>query len=428
MVRKKVFVKRKVAELPAPVKTSFNLDWLTLLVRPTANLTGLFAKAGYELREKKADEDYQIQARGYSVENRRKIQIKPPSYDINNNLISSGAFDVLFRQEHRPKEVSGEIRQGQILGGRWGDCIKLDLKDKILQEETYEDILHGETPFYSALMPYSGKVVAQINWQKLVKGFGKSGASSRVDLALNLEYRTMDELRQVQGFLAKCCGFTWDSDWGSVKRDQKKSLITAGSSNGKSPIKSANYVISNGGTLYVGSRTSPFFARVYDKTAEMATGGLQIPPTLRFEIECKQGLADFCYEKILESEEKPEKLVAKLWQTVVKAYLTFGTVEVSEILKIGNIPVLPFEISKKESTQRKLSYVLKTQYSKAVKNAVSGLSDAQKLAFILRSLDIDLTADSQTLGSELTEILSSAKKVDEVVKKADKKAMEAKNG
>lgn len=444
-------LKKDWEALPAPTATYYNLDWLTLMGRPTRDPVKLFAKAGYDLREKNKDEEYKLSARGYSLENRLKVQLTEPSYDLQGNLISSGAYDVLFRPEHRQpkfnattslrKELAPEdLEKGQVTGGRWGDCIELDLSDGFYAKPSrksvgaisapiaYEDMTHDgalkmfdrDDPYYSTIMPYSGSVVAAIDWQNLIKGFGQDGASSRIDLALNLEYETLEDMRKVQGFLIKLCGIVFDRSISSPTRKKEYSLITAGKYNEKSPIKSANLVVSNGGTLYIGSRTSPFFARVYDKTADMKKKlGIDIPPTLRFEIECKKELADFCYKEILDFDCAPEEIVARLWKTCTDQYLTFGGKECSDLLKIDGHETLPFKLEKRERRSARLSYTLKSQYSKAVREATAGLNDVEKLVYIVQSLgmeDILPRTDEDTKS-----FLKAVADAEKIVAKADKK-------
>lgn len=444
-------LKKDWEALPAPTATYYNLDWLTLMGRPTRDPVKLFAKAGYGLREKNKDEEYKLSARGYSLENRLKVQLTEPSYDLQGNLISSGAYDVLFRPEHRQpkfnattslrKELAPEdLEKGQVTGGRWGDCIELDLSDGFYAKPSrksvgaisapiaYEGMMHDgalkmfdrDDPYYSTIMPYSGSVVAAIDWQNLIKGFGQDGASSRIDLALNLEYETLEDMRKVQGFLIKLCGIVFDRSISSPTRKKEYSLITAGKYNEKSPIKSANLVVSNGGTLYIGSRTSPFFARVYDKTADMKKKlGIDIPPTLRFEIECKKELADFCYKEILDFDCAPEEIVARLWKTCTDQYLTFGGKECSDLLKIDGHETLPFKLEKRERRSARLSYTLKSQYSKAVREATAGLNDVEKLVYIVQSLgmeDILPRTDEDTKS-----FLKAVADAEKIVAKADKK-------
>ena len=445
-------LKKDWQALPAPTNTYYNLDWLTLMGRPTRDPVKLFAKAGYDLREKNKDEEYKLSARGYSLENRLKVQLTEPSYDPKGNLISSGAYDVLFRPEHRQpkynatdslrKELAPEdLEKGQVTGGRWGDCTALDLRDgfyakpsrngvssSIPAPTAYADMTHDgalklfdrDDPYYSTIMPYSGSVVAAIDWKNLIKGFGQDGASSRIDLALNLEYETLEDMRKVQGFLIKLCGIIFDRTISAPIRKKEYSLITAGKSNNRSPIKSANLVVSNGGTLYIGSRTSPFFARVYDKTADMKTKtGLDIPPTLRFEIECKKELADFCYKEILDFGGSSEEIIARLWKTCTDAYLTFGGKECSNLLKIESYEPLPFKLEKRERHTARLSYTLKSQYSKAVREATAGLNDVEKLVYIVQSLgmeDILPRTDEDTKS-----FLKAVADAEKIVAKADKK-------
>lgn len=444
-------LKKDWEALPAPTATYYNLDWLTLMGRPTRDPVKLFAKAGYDLRKKNKDEEYKLSARGYSLENRLKVQLTEPSYDLQGNLISSGAYDVLFRPEHRQpkfnattslrKELAPEdLEKGQVTGGRWGDCIELDLSDGFYAKPSrksvgaisapiaYEDMTHDgalkmfdrDDPYYSTIMPYSGSVVAAIDWQNLIKGFGQDGASSRIDLALNLEYETLEDMRKVQGFLIKLCGIVFDRSISSPTRKKEYSLITAGKYNEKSPIKSANLVVSNGGTLYIGSRTSPFFARVYDKTADMKKKlGIDIPPTLRFEIECKKELADFCYKEILDFDCAPEEIVARLWKTCTDQYLTFGGKECSDLLKIDGHETLPFKLEKRERRSARLSYTLKSQYSKAVREATAGLNDVEKLVYIVQSLGMDdiLPRTDEDTKSFLKAVADAEK----IVAKVDKK-------
>lgn len=444
-------LKKDWEALPAPTATYYNLDWLTLMGRPTRDPVKLFAKAGYDLREKNKDEEYKLSARGYSLENRLKVQLTEPSYDLQGNLISSGAYDVLFRPEHRQpkfnattslrKELAPEdLEKGQVTGGRWGDCTELDLSDGFYAKPSrksvgaisapiaYEDMTHDgalkmfdrDDPYYSTIMPYSGSVVAAIDWQNLIKGFGQDGASSRIDLALNLEYETLEDMRKVQGFLIKLCGIVFDRNISSPTRKKEYSLITAGKSNEKSPIKSANLVVSNGGTLYIGSRTSPFFARVYDKTADMKKKlGVDIPPTLRFEIECKKELADFCYREILKFDGESEEIVARLWKTCTDQYLTFGGKECSDLLKIAGHETLPFKLEKRERRSARLSYTLKSQYGKAVREATAGLKDVEKLVYIVQSLGME---DILPRTDEDTErFLNAIADAEKIVAKADKK-------
>lgn len=444
-------LKKDWQALPVPTNTYYNLDWLTLMGRPTRDPVKLFAKAGYDLREKNKDEEYKLSARGYSLENRLKVQLTEPSYDPKGNLISSGAYDVLFRPEHRQpkynatdslrKELAPEdLEKGQVTGGRWGDCTALDLRDgfyakpsrngvsSIPAPTAYADMTHDsalklfdrDDQYYSTIMPYSGSVVAAINWQNLIKGFRHDGASSRIDLALNLEYSSMEDMRKVQGFLIKLCGIIFDRSISAPTRKKEYSLITAGSSNKKSPIKSANLVVSNGGTLYIGSRTSPFFVRVYDKTADMAKkSGIDIPPTLRFEVECKKELADYCYNKILDFDGAPEEIVARLWKTCTDQYLTFGGKECSDLLRIETYDALPFKLEKRERRSARLSYTLKSQYGKAVREATAGLNDMEKLVYIVQSLGMEEILPTTEDGAE--SFLKAVSEAGKIVTQADKK-------
>lgn len=437
-------LKKDWEALPAPTATYYNLDWLTLMGRPTRDPVKLFAKVGYDLREKNDDEQYRLSARGYSLENRLKVQLTNPSYDPQGNLISSGAYDVLFRPEHRQPKYNAtaslrkdlapeDLEKGQVTGGRWGDCTALDLRDGFYAKPSrksvgsisaplaYEDMTHDsalkafdrDDPYYATIMPYSGSVVAAIDWQNLIKNFGHDGASSRIDLALNLEYSSMEDMRKVQGFLTMLCGIVFDPRIGAPTRKKEYSLIASGSSNKKSPIRSANYIVSNGGTLYIGSRTSPFFARVYDKTADMKKkSGIDIPPTLRFEIECKQELADYCYNKILDFDGAPEEIVARLWKTCTDQYLTFGGKKCFDLLKVDGHETLPFKLEKRERRSARLSYTLKSQYGKAVREATAGLNDMEKLVYIVQSLGMgDILPTTKTDAESFLKAVSDAEKI-----------------
>lgn len=76
-------------------------------------------------------------------------------------------------------------------------------------------------------------------------------------------------------------------------------------SKGGRPTKKSLTINSDGGsTLYIGSRTSEGFGRLYDKGRE--TGTLPAGQWWRWELEAKQGLAEWVVDQLRASEE-PEK-------------------------------------------------------------------------------------------------------------------------
>ena len=147
--------------------------------------------------------------------------------------------------------------------------------------------------------------------------------------------------------------------------------------------------------------------------------GIDIPPTLRFEIECKKELADFCYKEILDFDGSSEEVVARLWKTCTDAYLTFGGKECSDLLKIENYEALPFKLEKRERRSARLSYTLKNQYSKAVREATAGLNDVEKLVYIVQSLGMsDILPRTDEDAESFLKAVADAEKI---VAKADKK-------
>lgn len=214
------------------------------------------------------------------------------------------------------------------------------------------------------------------------------GRITRLDLALDLFLGTGDEaqflLDKMFKKLSRACGYKS----GLQKFDMSKTKILSGK-NKNSRIESCELHTSNGTTLYIGSHSSNFMMRVYDKTAELNKGldeSKKIDDKiLRLELQTRQDLAHSVAKSITRKAKDDEvdsindidiSYLLGLWHTVVDEHLRFKTnkgkaASVWTFLELPDKPkIVEFDYMRYDRQKLSTETWLRTQVSKAFRREV----------------------------------------------------------
>lgn len=142
-----------------------------------------------------------------------------------------------------------------------------------------------------------------------------------------------------------------------------------------------DWVHGHGRTLYVGSRTSRAFLRVYEKTAErLAAGDRNVPDNwVRCELEFKPANAA---EKRRASSMSPEDC----WRA------SGWTRRVWEVMDDTRLAALPVPIRQRSTRARAVAAVLR-QYGPTFRGIRDEMSDADFSRWFLRALDASTSND-----------------------------------
>lgn len=278
---------------------SYRIDGLGLVLKPDTSLVNELASLGYPVREPKMTDSLR-RARGYNPANAKVISVAGKDYTLQT----------------RP-EIERD-NNGQIHS----------LPDSGFIALSGGNFDHFPTKtFLNDIEPY-------------VK-------CSRADVACDLVYSSTQEMQEVQNHLAELVGFSPSYMDGNVQNPDN--ALTAGKHNSKSPITVATKTISNGLTLYIGSRSSKFMARIYDKSAEvLKKTEKKIAPTLRYECEVKQEIADGVRRYLTSSPYSASTTYKQLWHGLNNDFLTFNGETVGSVLGLDKAKDIDLDYSKVE--------------------------------------------------------------------------------
>lgn len=307
-------------------KVSYRFDALSLTLNPRVDLEIEMKYAGYPLRLPEPDDDLRS-AKGYNKANARVMDIHNPEFK------DPLSFTIQTRYEGERPDSGFFATTGDQL-----DCF--DYRD-----------------FLSSL-------------KQIIKG-------TRADIACDIEYQTDKEKDEEFLKLCKLVGF--DPASSKAYTQNPVNNIAPGKRKGAQRIKKASMIVSNGLTLYIGGRQSKFMVRVYDKSAEvLQKTGKEINPTLRFEIEAKQEIADAVIEKIIEGEDSKE-----LWHSISDDYLMFDLmgkkISLAKVMGIDEAREIEIDYKKREGEKMKNAQWIKKYVSPAFHKAHKKLSDEEKI-------------------------------------------------
>lgn len=302
----------------------------------------------------------------------------------------------------REKKKDDEVRKAQGYNPQNAMMIELDGAWYTLQMRTEfnEDVESGKRfPIgLSGLIVLSSSDVSKVNLRELFKNLHGGCKATRFDVALDMTFSGRkkngegkpvwnqthdDEMHSLHTRVSRLCGFSPSYRGGDVQNPNN--AIRGGNKNPKTPIKTCSKTISNGLTLYIGSRSSKFMMRVYDKSAEVLKRTEKaIAPTLRFEIEVKQEYAQ-AVQKFVENSLptlKAEKLAEIAWQNLTNDSITFEDSEVmtfTEVLGLNKTKTVTLDYSKIENEQMSFDAWVRRQVAPTFRRKYNTLSDEEKL-------------------------------------------------
>lgn len=251
---------------------------------------------------------------------------------------------------------------------------------------------------YSGLLVLSGADLDDIDLKELLTAFDDGSKSTRFDVAMDITYTDELEMVEQQNRISRLCGFFPSYRNGDVQNP--KNAIRGGNKNKRSPIKKCSKISSNGLTLYIGSRTSNFMIRMYDKAAEtLSRLDVDIEPTLRFELECKQENAEAIRKYIVDNDKPINEVAKTIWQQLTNDNISFYDKTLSDELGINEVETVELDYSKIENKKMENDNWIKKQVVPSFLQTNNDLTTEQKarkllLLFLDRDLeDIIITAD-----------------------------------
>lgn len=330
---------------------SFRFDAMTLtLFSPDEDLDlfGYIEKCGYAVRDVKKDDELR-KAQGYNPSNAKMI----------------------------------------FLGNKWRTL-------QTREEYDSEGVFLGR----SGLIALSGVELDEVPLRKLLLDFDSGSKATRFDTALDLTYLDDDmqsyndlnyqEMREQQTRIASLCGFHSTYENGDIQNPVN--AIRSGKRNKKKPIKTCSKTSSNGLTLYIGSRSSKFMVRMYDKSAETVKRvGIEIAPTLRFEIESKEEHAEAVRKYIINSDMAKDETAKHVWHGLTDDSIRFYRKRFAEELGLMTVKNVQLDYSKLESAKMRYEKWVRTQVAPSFRRKYNELSDEEKLRELSRLfLDKDM--------------------------------------
>lgn len=315
------------------------------------------------------------------------LTIFSPDYDEQDlfDYLASKNFSV-----REPKKTD-ELRKAQgynpvnakmiLLNGEW---YTLQVREEYTTDlHTGNAMLLGNT----GLIALSSSEMDKVNIRDLLTRLEGGCKATRFDVALDRQFvlprknkkgeyefsaENFAELDREHEGISRACGFSPDFSNGNVQNPDND--ITGGRNNAKAPIRTCSKTISNGLTLYIGSRSSKFMMRVYNKTSEVKRRlDLDIPPTLRYEIEVKQEFAEAVQRLIVKSKYKHEVVAKIAWQNLTDDSLTFKNETMTDILELEKSKTVKLDYSKIDNDKMAYEVWVKRQVAPSFRRKYADL-------------------------------------------------------
>lgn len=308
-----------------------------------------------------------------------------------------------------------EIRKAQGYDPKNAKMINIDAKWYTLQTREEWEKNNEDAVFlgHSGLIVLSSSDLDKVHLKRLLKDFENGCKATRFDIAMDIvytdsngeygEYETK-KLRKQQNEICKLVGFSENYESGNVQNPKNK--ILGGRRNSKHPISKCSKTVSNGLTLYIGSRSSKFMTRMYDKSAEVKNRiGEDIPPTLRFEIEAKQEQAQAVQRFIVKTDGKRDITAKRVWQGLADDNINFEVNETkrntfAEQLKLEKAMDITLDYSRIENEKLEYEYWVQHQVAPSFRRKYGELSDEEQLKTLaylfLGKKDIHISIDKPT--------------------------------
>ncbi|GEK92217.1 replication initiation factor domain-containing protein [Alkalibacterium kapii] len=311
------------------------------------------------------------------------LTVFPPEYDTENLGL---VFELLNERGYEVREATkdDELRKAQGYNPNNAKMIKIEGRWFTLQtrmewhKESKEPLALGS----SALVVLSSNDLDVVNIRKLFRNLDGMCKATRFDVAVDLTYKTDFDLLQQAIEIDRLVGYS--PDYANGIKQNPENAIRSGRNNPKRPIKTASKTISNGMTLYIGSRSSKFMVRMYDKSAEVKKKlDIDMEPTLRFELEVKQEHAEAVRRFVQDSTSKKEKVAKMVWQGLTDDSIMFevnGKDETfSEVLALKKTREIQLDYSKVENAKMAYEVWVKKQIAPSFRRRYGELSREEKL-------------------------------------------------
>lgn len=307
------------------------------------------------------------------------LTVFPPEYNPENHEL---IFELLGKRGYRVREVTkdDELRKARSYNPQNAKMIEIDGKWYTLQSRM-EWHSESKTPYAmgkSALIVLSSNDLDSVNLRKLFQNLDGMCKATRFDVALDLTYEIDFDALQQAIKIERLVGFS--PDFANGLKQNPDNAMKSGRNNPKTPIRTATKTISNGLTLYIGSRSSKFMVRMYDKSAEVKKKlDIDMKPTLRFEIEVKQEHAEAVRRFILISESKKEQVAKMVWQNLTDDSIMFEDKTFSEVLNLEKTREIQLDYSKVENAKMAYEVWVKKQIAPSFRRRYGELSREEKL-------------------------------------------------
>lgn len=318
------------------------------------------------------------------------LSVFPPDYG------KMDLFQYIEKCGYRVRDVTkrDEIRKAQGYDPKNAKMINIDAKWYTLQTREEWGKNNEDAVFlgHSGLIVLSSSDLDKVHLKRLLKDFENGCKATRFDIAMDIvytdsngeygEYETK-KLRKQQNEICKLVGFSENYESGNVQNPKNK--ILGGRRNSKHPISKCSKTVSNGLTLYIGSRSSKFMTRMYDKSAEVKNRiGEDIPPTLRFEIEAKQEQAQAVQRFIVKTDGKRDITAKRVWQGLADDNINFEVNETkrntfAEQLKLEKAMEITLDYSRIENEKLEYEYWVQHQVAPSFRRKYGELSDEEQL-------------------------------------------------
>lgn len=305
------------------------------------------------------------------------LTIFPKEYQPNNQDL---VFDIISRQGYEVREPTKDDKLRKAKSYNPSNARMILIGDKWYTLNSRMEWDENRCLGYSCFIVFSGGDLDEIDLRQFLIDFDGYSKATRFDIAVDLMYDSFEDMSKQADKLCQLVGFT--SDFENGNKQNPENSIRSGRNNSKKPIKKASKVVSNGLTLYIGSRSSKYFMRMYDKSAEVFSKTQQeIPPTMRYEIEAKAECSEAVRKYIIKTKTDIVETARRVWQNLNDDNIMFYDDDkdktFAQILYLDKARECQLDYSKIEGEKMEYLAWFKKQVSPSFRKMFADLSEEE---------------------------------------------------
>lgn len=336
---------------------SFRFDALSFTINPRKNIETEMGNAGYVLRER-TKYDKIRSAQGYNKENAKILDFAPIG-QVPHGMLS----DMVKKSNIDSSEEDEPNKNDEFVFG-----LTVSIRDEYSK--------NGEKP-RSGFISMSGGQMDYIDFESLIIALNSIIKGSRVDVACDIVYKTTEELDKEFNRLMELSGF--DPKKTGFKHNKDNDILP-GKKKGSKRITECSLAASNGVTMYIGSKSSKFRMRVYDKSAEVLSKKNEIiEPTLRLEAQVRKEVAEDMLKHMVFGVN-----AESLWHSVVDDHITYKQGELSKVLGIEQAERVEIDYSKVTGDTMNFEDWMRKQAGPTFERDYSNISDRDMIMALVR--------------------------------------------